>query len=126
MYPKPKHKRRAPRARNNPKPTANDICIYCGKPYAQTHEVYEGNGRRQLSIRYGMQVKVCDMCHKDIMLHPLTGRDLALKKEFQAKFERTGSRDEFRRLFGKSYLEVTHEQRTRFANSNERNKEATE
>jgi hypothetical protein len=123
MIPKPKHKRK--RALNNPKPTFDDICRYCGARYAQTHEVYEGNGRRQLSIRYGMQVKVCDRCHKDIMSHPLTGRDLELKKEFQAKFELTGTREEFRRLFGKSYLEVTHEQRTRFANSNERNKAAT-
>lgn len=104
MYPKPKFKRRVPCARNNPKPTADDICRYCGKNFASLHEVFEGTGRRQLSIKYGLQVRLCHTCHHDIQTHPLQGRDLELKKEFQAKFEQTNSREEFRRLFGKSYL----------------------
>jgi hypothetical protein len=103
MYPKPKHKKQR-RAVNNPLPTIDDICRYDGRPYAQTHEVYEGNGRRQLSIKYKMQVKVCDECHRDIQLHPLQWRDLELKQEFQRKFEQEHSREEFRKLFGKSYL----------------------
>ena len=102
-FPKPQHKRRK-RAKNNPKPTAEDFCIYCGTPYAQTHEVFEGNGRRQLSIIHKLQVKVCNDCHRDIQTHPLTGRDLELKKEYQAEFEKTHSREEFRRLFGSSRL----------------------
>ena len=101
-FPKPKIKKH--RAKNNPKPTADDICRYCGRNYASTHEIYEGTGRRQLSIKYHMQVKVCNECHSDIQLHPLAGRDLALKQEFQAKFEETHTRDEFRRLFGPSRL----------------------
>jgi len=106
IYPAPKPKpRKQSRARNNPKPTIDDICRYDGTPYAQTHEVYEGNGRRQISIKYHMQVKVCDECHKDIQLHPLQGKDLELKQEFQRKFEAEGhSRDEFRKLFIFSYL----------------------
>jgi hypothetical protein len=53
-----------------------------------------------------MQVKVCDECHRDIQLHPLQGRDLELKQEFQRKFEQEHSREEFIRIFGKNYLEV--------------------
>jgi hypothetical protein len=102
--PKPKHKKQK-RAVNNPKPTAEDICRYCGTPYASTHEVYEGSGRRQISIKYGMQVKLCIICHKDIQEHPLQGRDLELKQEFQRKFEAEGnSRELFRKLFSVSYL----------------------
>lgn len=102
--PKPNYKKKG-RAKRNPLPTAEDYCRYCGTPYAQTHEVYEGNGRRQLSIKYGMQVKVCNECHRDIQLHPLQGRDLELKQEFQGKFEETHSREDFVRIFGKNYLE---------------------
>jgi hypothetical protein len=102
--PKPKlHKQK--RAVNNSRPTAEDICRGHQTPFAQTHEVYEGNGRRQISIKYHMQVKVCDECHKDIMFHPLQGKDLELKQEFQRKFEQEGhSREEFRKLFISSYL----------------------
>lgn len=102
QYPKPKKRRK--RAKNNPKPTAEDACRYCSAIYASTHEVFEGTGRRQLSIKHKMQVKVCDKCHKDIMSHPLAGRDLALKKEYQAKFEQEHGHDEFMRIFGRNYL----------------------
>jgi hypothetical protein len=102
--PKPKHKKQK-RVVNNSRPTAEDYCTVCGKPYASTHEVYEGTGRRQISIRYKMQVKLCMKCHEDIQTHPLQGRDLELKQEFQRKFEAEGnSRELFRRLFSVSYL----------------------
>lgn len=102
--PKPSYKRRVPRARNNPKPTINDICRYCGTVFAQTHEIFEGTGRRQLSIRYKMQVKVCDRCHKDIMSHPLTGRDLELKKECQAIFEQQYGHEFYMKCFVVDYI----------------------
>lgn len=102
-FPKPaKGKKKKPL--NNPKPTAEDICRYCGSPYATTHEVFEGIGRRQLSIKYKMQVKVCMRCHADIQLHPLQGRDLELKLEFQRKFEEEYSREFFIKTFTKSNL----------------------
>jgi hypothetical protein len=102
--PKPKL-RKQKRAVNNLKPTAEDYCYYCGAPYASTHEVYEGSGRRQISIRYGMQVRLCIFCHKDVQEHPLQGRDLELKQEFQRKFEAEGNgRDEFIKLFSCNYL----------------------
>jgi hypothetical protein len=103
MYPKPKkHKKRA---KNNPRPTENDLCKYHNTPFAQTHEVFEGTGQRQLSIKYGMQVKLCNECHRDIQTHPLQGRDLALKQEFQNRFEQEHTRQDFIRLFGRNYLE---------------------
>jgi hypothetical protein len=74
-FPKPKIKKH--HAKNNPKPTSDDICENCGAPYAQTHEVFEGTGRRQLSIKYGMQVKLCNVCHAAV--HNCPELDLELK-----------------------------------------------
>jgi hypothetical protein len=104
MYPKLKYNRRVPQTKRNPVPTSNDYCIYCGTPYASTHEVFEGNGRRQWSIRYGLQVKLCIHCHKDVQEHPQQGRDLELKQKYQGKFEEEYSRELFIKTFTKSYL----------------------
>ena len=103
-YPKPKYKRRVTKAKNNPKPTIDDICRYCKTPYASTHEVFEGTGRRQLSIQHGMQVKLCNGCHADIQQHPLQGEDLKLKKEFQAKFEQEYGHEFYMKCFVVDYI----------------------
>ena len=105
QYPKPSHERRK-RAKNNPMPTAEDFCIYCGTPYAQTHEVFEGTGRRQLSIIHKLQVKVCNDCHRDIQTHPLSGRDLALKKEYQQKFIDQYGYERWMKEFQRDYSEM--------------------
>lgn len=105
-FPKPKFKKRAPKAKNNPVPTIDDRCRYCSTCFAQTHEVFEGTGRRQLSIRYGMQIKVCNDCHRDIQQHPLQRRDLELKKEFQAKFEQEYGHEVYMKSFGRDYSEM--------------------
>ena len=100
--PKPKHKHRVPRAQGNPIPTINDICRYCGSPYSSTHEIYEGFGRRQVSIRNKMQIKVCDFTHR--IIHMNKSLDKALKRRFQREFERGRSREEFIKLMGRNYL----------------------
>ena len=101
-YPKPKVRKK--RAKNNPVPTIHDSCRYHGTPYAQTHEVYGGAGRRQLSIQYGLQVKLCDSCHREVTYNPKGQKAMELKTEYQKKFEQNHTRDEFIRIFGKSYL----------------------
>ena len=102
FFKEPKKKKH--RAKNNPKPTADSICRYCKNNYATTHEVYEGTGRRQLSIKYCMKVKLSMKCHQEVQQHPLQGKDLELKQEFQLKFEKTHTREEFRKLFTTNYL----------------------
>ena len=62
MIPKPKHRRHRPQ--NNAKPTINDICERCGRPYAHLHEVFFGRGKRQLSIKYGLQKRLCYEHHE--------------------------------------------------------------
>lgn len=70
------------------------------------HHVFFGTGNRKISERYGMKVWLCQEHH--------TGRngvhfdrqlDLLIKTVAQGTFEKEiGSREEFRRLFGRSYL----------------------
>lgn len=102
--PKPKIKKRRPLY--NHRPTADDICRYTGQAYAQTHEVFGGWGKRQLSIKYGLQVKVSADIHRNIHRHPLTGLDLELKKEFQGIFEGKYGHEKFMELFGRDYIAI--------------------
>ena len=105
-FPKPKCKKgNSRKAKNNPKPTVYDRCIVCGKPYAELHEVFHGPNR-QNSIRYGMQVRLCEEHHrtgKDAV-HNNKAFDRQLKEHYQAIFEKKYSREEFVRIFGRNYL----------------------
>ncbi len=104
MIPKPKRRRHRPK--NNAKPTINDVCERCGRPYAHLHEVFFGRGKRQLSIKYGLQKRLCYEHHEGASGPHLNREyDLQLKREAQAKFERVHGRAEFVRLFGRNYLE---------------------
>lgn len=89
---------------SNPTPTIDDLCEDCGAPHAQLHEVYAGIGRRNLSIKYGLQRRLCDRCHRFITSAAGGGRDAELKRSYQARFEETHTREEFIRLFGRNYL----------------------
>ena len=101
----PKPPKRRKRLLRNPIPTADDHCEDCGSPYAQTHEVYGGAGRRQVSMKYGMQRRLCDRCHRYLTTARGHDRDMELKKMYQERFEKNHSREEFIRLFGRNYLE---------------------
>ena len=96
QYPKPTHKRR--RAKNNPKPTAEDFCMYCGTPYAQTHEIF-GGANRQLSIEHELQVRLCNTCHNKITNNKWPDRVKKLKRIGQSKFEQSHTRQEFMDIF---------------------------
>jgi hypothetical protein len=105
------------RAKNNPKPTDQDLCRECSKPYAHTHEAFFGRGQRQLSIKYGMQVKLCYYHHNDPSskeaVHNNPAFDLSLKQEYQQKFEQIYGYDEFMRIFRKNYIGITVEEYTK-------------
>jgi len=104
QFPKPKMKKK--KALYNHRPTAEDVCIYTGTPFAVTHEVFFGKGIRQLSIKHGMQVKVSSQIHMTIHANPLTGLDLELKRKYQCIFERKYGHALFMKLFGRDYLNI--------------------
>lgn len=108
--PKPA-KSKKKRAKNNPKPTQHDTCYICGKPYAQTHEVFYGRGKRQLSIKYGMQCKLCEEHHTGPNgIHNDPYFDFKVKQIYQRRFEEQYRHELFIKLFGRNYLGMTYEE----------------
>lgn len=110
MYPKSKQKKQK-KAKNNPKPTVKDRCYYCGTPFAHLHEVFFGNGKRQLSIEYGMQRRLCYWCHEGPDgVHNNPRFNFQLKQEFQEIFELQHGHEKFMEVFGRNYLDMTYEE----------------
>ena len=84
-------------------------CYVTGNDNVAIHHVFPGKGRRKLCEKYGFIVPLTPVLHNmsSISVHsnPNKGLDLQLKQECQRYFEAYyGSRSEFIRLFGKSYL----------------------
>ena len=63
-FPKPKVKKEKKKV-NGFKDKENRICHYCGRPYAQRHEIW-GGPWRQTSIDMGFQVDVCPEHHAEL------------------------------------------------------------
>ena len=81
-------------------------CFLCRSDgFVYRHHIFEG-ARRHLSEEYGLVVPLCTECHteSDFSAHRCTETALALKRAGQQKFERTHSREEFIKLFGRNYL----------------------
>lgn len=78
------------------------VCIMCGKPKDNLHEIYMGKNRLN-SMKYGFVIPVCirchHICHKDSHIQEFW------HKEGQLYFEREiGSRTEFIDIFKRDYL----------------------
>ena len=92
----------------------NDYCIICGKPRTDMHHTLGGNSKRTLSTEFGLLIPLCkehhlgDMSvHKNKEMKILTNiiGQLAFEKEQVEKGMKSDqARNEFRRVFGKSYL----------------------
>lgn len=85
----------------------DDWCIECGAPGAETHECF-GGSRRNMSRLYGLTVRLCTDHHTGTAgVHGKDGKELRewCERFGQRKFEREhGTREDFIRLFGRSYL----------------------
>ena len=81
-------------------------CFLCGSTqWIETHHVFGGSNRKK-SEKYGMTVDLCHWCHNEPPdgVHHNSEVNHRLKAGFQGKFEETHGREEFRRVFGKSYI----------------------
>ena len=106
--PKPSTKKSVKNSKHqsNPRPTEEDYCIVCGKPFAETHECF-GAANRNNSIKYGLQVRLCAEHHRGTTgVHGKHGILLRTQLEewAQTKFEKDHTREEFIKIFGKSCL----------------------
>ncbi len=81
-------------------------CIVCGAPNAERHHIFFGTANRRKSEQYGYVIPLCAEHHRGNKgIHFDREFDLKVKRIAQKDFEkRFGSRDDFRREFGKSYL----------------------
>lgn len=79
----------------------NDTCYICGGIATDSHEPLMGNKYRKLSIKYGLQLRLCRPCHR--LLHDKPELNKKYQKEMQCKFESEHGRDEWMKVFGRSY-----------------------
>lgn len=83
-------------------------CFLCGKRYGlENHHIFFGPDRKN-SDKYGLVVWLCgETCHRNgpYAVHRNKDVNLKIKQIGQKAFEeKYGDRDEFRRIFRKSYL----------------------
>lgn len=74
-------------------------CDYCHKKFKHLdpHEVYGGSNRKR-SIKYNFVKKLCRNCHSNEEILK------QLKIDTQKEFEKTHTREEFIKRYGKNYL----------------------
>ena len=85
-------------------------CWFCGcTGQLHRHHIFFGHKNRNISEKYGCWVYLCREHHEGTYgVHGKYGheRDFTLKKVAQRAWEDVyGSRDEFRAIFGKSYID---------------------
>lgn len=87
----------------------DNICFFCGKPAECEHHLLFGKGIRDLAEEDGIKVPSCHKCHNigsiSERIHDNSMAEKLSKKLGQAIYEKEiGTREEFRRRYGKSYL----------------------
>ena len=79
-------------------------CFVCKSPAVEEHHIFQGSFRNN-SEKYGLKVYLCTKHHTGAEgVHPNHGMLEALKRMAQARFEKTHTREEFIKEFGRSYL----------------------
>lgn len=86
-----------------------NICFFCGEAAECEHHLLFGNGIRKLAEKDGLKVPCCNRCHNmgniTERIHDNIMAERMSKMLGQAMFElKIGTREEFRRRYGKSYL----------------------
>lgn len=87
--------------------SVNKECYVCHRYDVEDHHIFFGVANRKHSEKYGMKVWLCPEHHRGTNgVHGKNGHelDMVLKKIAQNVFEQDHTRDEFRRIFGKSFL----------------------
>lgn len=83
-------------------------CYFTGTPYVHRHHIFYGSLRPK-SEKYGYIIPIAYYLHENapdsVHMDPNQGLDLRLKQMAQKHFEENcGTREDFRRIFGKSWL----------------------
>ena len=86
-----------------------DHCFFTGTPYCERHHIF-GSANRNLSEKYGFVIPLAPYLHNfapnSVHGNPNHGLDLELKKLAQKYYEEhVGSREDFIKEFGQSWME---------------------
>ena len=84
----------------------NKECYVCRTTYQlEEHHIFFGTANRKQSEKCGLKVWLCAEHHRgNSGVHHNRELDLSIKEFAQSEFEKTHSREEFIRIFGKNYL----------------------
>ena len=84
----------------------SDGCYICGYPFTEEHHIFGGANRKN-SEEYGLKVKLCHRHHQDHKEGVHHNKELMthLHEVGQREFEKTHSREEFIKIFGRNYLD---------------------
>ena len=83
----------------------NGVCFICKKRgYTEEHHCLGGANRKH-SEKYGLKVYLCKGCHtlNKTAVHNDYDTMCWLRKIAQKEFEKTHTREEFMRIFGRNY-----------------------
>ena len=79
-----------------------EYCIICGVKKNHLHEIFFG-ANRQKSMQYGFVIPVCTTCHTEMHINKEWQEYWHVKgQEYWEEF--IGTREEFIKVFGKSYI----------------------
>lgn len=79
-----------------------EYCLLCAKPTSDMHHLVFGRSERKLSEDSGLKIPLCRECHN--LIHSDARIGYLSKILGQIAWEgKYGSREEFRKKFGKSY-----------------------
>lgn len=82
-----------------------DVCYICGHNNpTDVHHMMHGTANRRLADNDELTVHLCRHCH-DLVHAEALGYDDMLKAIAQGTYEKTHSRDEWMRMYGKNYLD---------------------
>ena len=82
----------------------NNECYLCGSGYMlECHHIFGGIANRKISERVGLTVLLCHNCHERLTRIDYSANTY-LKELGQKEYEKTHTREEFIKLFGKNYL----------------------
>jgi NAD-dependent dihydropyrimidine dehydrogenase PreA subunit len=89
--------------------TDKDSCFLCGSnQWLEEHHIFGGNGKRQLSEKYGLKVYLCNYCHNEpprgVHHNSETRKLLQQIAQQRAMLHYRWTVDDFRMIFGKNYL----------------------
>lgn len=85
------------------------ICFFCGEPAQCEHHLVFGTGLKKLAEQDGLKVPSCNRCHNMgenlVRVHENPMAETLSKMLGQAIYEKQiGTREEFRKRYGISYL----------------------